>query len=74
MPTLNIEGHRVRVDDSFLKLSPDEQNATVEEIASSLIPEQTGRKGEFDDLIPAPSWRDIPAAALSAAHTYAIAL
>ena len=48
MPTLNIEGHRVRVDDSFLKLSPDEQNATVEEIASSLIPEQTRRKGEFD--------------------------
>lgn len=35
MPTLNIEGRRVTVDDSFLKLSPEQQNATVEEIASS---------------------------------------
>lgn len=36
MPTLNIEGRRVKVDDSFLALSPDQQNATVEEIARSL--------------------------------------
>lgn len=36
MPTLNIEGKRVKVDDSFLSLSPEEQNATVEEIARSL--------------------------------------
>lgn len=36
MPVLNIGGQRVTVDDSFLKLSPDEQNATVEEIARSL--------------------------------------
>lgn len=36
MPILNIEGKTVNVDDSFLKLSPDEQNATVDEIAHSI--------------------------------------
>jgi hypothetical protein len=34
--TLNIEGRNVQVDDSFLQLSPDQQNATVEEIAKTL--------------------------------------
>lgn len=38
MPTLDIQGRKVQIDDSFLKLSPDEQNATVEEIAKSLGP------------------------------------
>lgn len=38
MPTLNIGGRKVTVDDGFLKLSPEQQNATVEEIASSLGP------------------------------------
>jgi hypothetical protein len=36
MPTLNIEGRSVTVGDDFLKLSPEQQNATVEEIHSSL--------------------------------------
>uniref|UniRef100_E6VGI3 Uncharacterized protein n=1 Tax=Rhodopseudomonas palustris (strain DX-1) TaxID=652103 RepID=E6VGI3_RHOPX len=36
MPTLNIEGRKVKVDDSFLALPPEEQNAAVEEIARSL--------------------------------------
>lgn len=36
MPTLNIEGQRVKVDDAFLSMSPDEQSAAVEEIAASL--------------------------------------
>lgn len=36
MPTLNIEGRRVKVGDDFLKLSPEQQQATVEEIARSL--------------------------------------
>ncbi len=36
MPVLNIEGKRVRVDDSFLQLSPDEQNRTVDEIAGQM--------------------------------------
>ncbi|MFT6675929.1 MAG: hypothetical protein ACJAVM_002126 [Sulfitobacter sp.] len=34
--TLNVNGHRVKVDPSFTQLSPDEQEATVEEIAASL--------------------------------------
>lgn len=36
MPTLNINGQRVKVDDSFLSLTPEQQNATVDEIAASL--------------------------------------
>lgn len=36
MPTLNIEGQRIKVSDDFLKLSPEDQNATVDEIAKSL--------------------------------------
>ena len=36
MTTLNIGGKRVKVDDSFLSLSPEQQNATVDEIAVSL--------------------------------------
>lgn len=40
MATLNINGRKVTVDDSFLSLSPDQQNATVEEIAGSLGPSQ----------------------------------
>lgn len=36
MPTLNIEGRRVKVDDGFMSMSPEEQNATVDEIAGQL--------------------------------------
>ncbi|MFA5952768.1 MAG: hypothetical protein WC807_21110 [Hyphomicrobium sp.] len=36
MPTLDIAGQKITVDDSFLKLSPDKQNDVVSEIASSL--------------------------------------
>ncbi len=36
MATLNINGRKVTVDDSFLQMSPEEQSATVEEIAASL--------------------------------------
>lgn len=36
MATLSIGGRDVEVGDDFLKLSPDQQNATVEEIAASL--------------------------------------
>lgn len=38
MATLDIGGRQVSVDDGFLKLSPDQQNAAVEEIAASLGP------------------------------------
>ncbi|WOH58528.1 hypothetical protein [Bradyrhizobium sp. BWC-3-1] len=34
--TLNIEGRRVTVDDSFLKLSPEQQNSAVDEIHKAL--------------------------------------
>jgi hypothetical protein len=36
MPVLNIAGKSVTVGDGFLKLSPDQQNDMVDEIASSL--------------------------------------
>jgi hypothetical protein len=36
MPTLNINGQRVKVDDSFLSLSPEQQHAEVDHIAKSL--------------------------------------
>lgn len=36
MPTLNIEGRKVKVDDAFLSMSPEEQSRTVDEIASHL--------------------------------------
>jgi hypothetical protein len=36
MPTLNIAGQRIQVGDDFLKLSPEEQAAAVEEIAGTL--------------------------------------
>lgn len=35
MATININGRRVKVDDSFLSLTPEQQNATVDEIAAS---------------------------------------
>jgi hypothetical protein len=38
MATLDIAGRKVTVDDGFLSMSPDQQNATVEEIAASLGP------------------------------------
>lgn len=36
MATLEINGRRVQVDDSFLNLSPEQQQDTVEEIAASM--------------------------------------
>lgn len=36
MPTLNIGGQKVNVGDEFLSLTPDQQNAAVDEIAKSL--------------------------------------
>lgn len=35
MTTLNINGRKVTVDDSFKSLTPDQQNATVDEISQS---------------------------------------
>ncbi|RVQ21830.1 hypothetical protein CN067_11910 [Sinorhizobium meliloti] len=39
MPVLEINGRDVEVDDSFLQMSPDQQNAVVDEIAASLSAE-----------------------------------
>lgn len=39
--TVSIEGRRVKLDKSFLSLSEDEQNATIEEISQSFGPRQT---------------------------------
>lgn len=49
MPTLNIGGQKVRVDDSFLQLSPEDQSATVDEIAKSFASKRTGTIGETVD-------------------------
>ncbi len=58
MATLNINGKKVKVDDSFLSLSPEEQNATVDEIAASLGPaKQTGPQDE--PAKPTPSGRHL---------------
>jgi hypothetical protein len=38
VPTLSIEGRNVQVDDNFLKLPADQQQATVDEIASHFAP------------------------------------
>lgn len=46
MPVLNIEGRRVRVDDNFTSLSPEAQQATVDEIAGSLGLKGQERLGE----------------------------
>ncbi len=44
MPTLTINGTKVQVDDSFLTLSPEQQNATVDEIAAHLQGQQAAPK------------------------------
>lgn len=46
MATLNVNGQNVQVDDAFLKLPHDQQQATVEEIASSMKPARTESFGE----------------------------
>lgn len=40
MATIEVNGKRVEVDDAFLSLSPAEQEATVDEIAASLGPQE----------------------------------
>lgn len=50
--TLNVNGQRVTVDPSFLNLSPAEQEATVEEIAASMKPQdQSGLMGQLNQGI-----------------------
>ena len=56
MATLTVNGRRVTVDDSFLSLTPEQQDATVDEIAAtmnaapppaSIQPPTEGAAGEF---------------------------
>ncbi|NGX99380.1 MAG: hypothetical protein G4V63_30545, partial [Candidatus Afipia apatlaquensis] len=49
MPTLNIGGRTVNVGDDFLKLSPKEQNAAVDEIAKSLMASSGGKNPPSDE-------------------------
>ncbi|WP_292308046.1 hypothetical protein [Mesorhizobium sp.] len=44
MPTLSIQGRKVQVDDAFLSMTPEQQNAAVDEIAKSLPGVATGRQ------------------------------
>lgn len=47
MTTLNINGRRVTVDDSFLSLSPEQQEATVNEIAGQIGATQADPRDSF---------------------------
>jgi hypothetical protein len=49
---LEIEGKRVEVDDSFGKLSPDQQTAQVNEIAKSFAPAQQSTVAEDKQINP----------------------
>lgn len=54
MATLTINGRQVTVDDSFLQLSPEQQEATVEEIAASFsqdAPQQQQETGGYGSQI-----------------------
>ncbi|MGN8022993.1 hypothetical protein ACTJJ7_20000 [Phyllobacterium sp. 22229] len=50
MATLNISGQRIKVDDAFLTMSPDQQSAAVEEIARSLPQQATPEPQQSQDL------------------------
>lgn len=49
MPTLNIGGQRIKVDDGFLSLSPEQQSAAVDEIAKSLSQQAPSTSAPADD-------------------------
>lgn len=55
MATLKIGDRSVTVDDAFLKMTPDEQNAAVEEIAGSLGAGGTGAQSAPASFTPAPA-------------------
>lgn len=54
MPTLNIGGQKITVGDDFLRLSPEEQNSTVEEIAGSLGAKQQAQAPQQEASLFAP--------------------
>jgi hypothetical protein len=62
MPTLNIEGRRVKVDDSFLQMSPDEQHAQVDAIAKQLkiAPPSSGESPGMVEGVGRAAARGVP--------------
>jgi hypothetical protein len=61
MPILNIGGQSVNVNNDFLRLSPDQQDATVDEIARSIGVKGGAKKpGIFDDIAPATEAKTAP--------------
>lgn len=60
MPTLTIGNQRVKVGDEFLSLSPDQQNAAVDEIAKSLSAPTEGA-GSTELVGTQPAHGDEPA-------------
>jgi len=55
MATLTIEGRRVTVDDSFLSLPKEQQDATVDEIAASLGQSAPQDTSAYDSALQAAS-------------------
>jgi hypothetical protein len=55
MPTIQIQGHPVQVDDSFFKLSPQDQDDTVDEIASHMLDDIKNGRDITPTAPPAPS-------------------
>ncbi|TJV42414.1 MAG: hypothetical protein E5Y02_14875 [Mesorhizobium sp.] len=49
MATLNIQGQKVKVDDTFLSMTPEQQNAAVQEIAKSLPAAPDGDAAAADE-------------------------
>lgn len=71
MPVISIGGRKVRVDDSFMQMSPEEQQATVDEIESQiggLAPAQQTpsepmfKTGPVESQAPAPMAAPTPQA------------
>lgn len=52
MPTLNIQGQRVKVDDAFLSMSPEDQDKAVDEIAHSLTVKPAAAGHNAPEYVP----------------------
>lgn len=65
MATLNINGKRVKVSDDFLRMTPEQQNAAVEEIAGQIGGQQPG------NAAPSPVMDEALAAGSQASQRFA---
>jgi hypothetical protein len=68
MATLNIGGVKVKVSDEFLSMSPEQQAAAVEEIATSL---QTQPQPQPGNAPPSPAYDEALAAGSQASQRFA---